>query len=137
MTILLPDEKQPEVSSVYSDVNPRYGRSLNPELVFDVDAINSSLENIILTIPGERVFLPQFGCEIHSLLHELMNERTARDILSVVVSAVEKWEPRIVVDFARSRVTPITDERVYEVYLAYIVVGLDIESSFQLRVPAG
>lgn len=58
-------------------------------------AIRQSLYLIIFTVPGERVMRPDFGCEIHSLIFDPVNEETAIQARRFVEEAITRWEPRI------------------------------------------
>lgn len=107
--------------TIYSDVNPRYGQSENPELLIDIAAINSSIENILGTLRGERLFLPQFGSGLLQYLFEPMNEETSEDILVIITDSVELWEPRVRVIRSESFVEPLYDENQYNVNVVYEV----------------
>ena len=118
------------MTTIYSDVNADFGLSSRGELLLDINAINSSIENILSTVPGERVFLPEFGSNIWGLLFDPVNENTADTLLTLLTNAVERWENRVVVDVRKSRVIPNYDENSYEVYIAYIIVQLDQEGTY-------
>lgn len=63
-----------------------------------IDQIKSDLLILLLTNPGERVMLPTFGTPLRRLVFEPNDttlQMTARDM---IISAIEMWEPRIVVD---------------------------------------
>ena len=62
-----------------------------------VDQIKSDLLQLLLTNPGERVMLPEFGTPLRKLIFEPNDstlEFTAKQMIS---AAIAKWEPRIVV----------------------------------------
>ncbi len=67
-------------------------------------AIRQSIYIIVLTIPGERVMHPDFGCEIHSLVFDPVNDETAVVAERYVRDALLRWEPRINVQ--EVKVTP-------------------------------
>ncbi len=58
-------------------------------------AIRQSIYVIVYTVPGERVMRPEFGCEIHSLIFDPVNEETAVVAERYVRDALLRWEPRI------------------------------------------
>ncbi len=58
-------------------------------------AIRQSIYIIVYTIPGERVMHPDFGCEIHSLVFDPINDETAVVAERYVREALLRWEPRI------------------------------------------
>jgi phage baseplate assembly protein W len=54
----------------------------------------SNLQNLILTRKGERLQNPNFGCDIHNLLFEQINEETiGTKIESSILDAVGTWLP--------------------------------------------
>lgn len=57
--------------------------------------IEESIEIILGTAPGERVYRGTFGCEIHDLVFEPNNDDTAAKACRVVTTALTIWEPRI------------------------------------------
>ena len=64
------------------------------EQAFDViTQIKSNLINLILTRKGERVFQPDFGSDLHSLIFTQMDEEYDKNVKNAVASAVRKWMP--------------------------------------------
>ena len=59
--------------------------------------IKSDLLCLLLTNPGERVMLPEFGTPLKKLLFEQNDAPTRAKVKSVISAAIAKWEPRIVV----------------------------------------
>jgi phage baseplate assembly protein W len=57
-----------------------------------------SIRLIIGTAPGERPARPDFGCAIHELVFAPADAATAGQIAYQVRVALERWEPRIVLD---------------------------------------
>jgi len=54
----------------------------------------SNLQNLILTRKGERLQNPNFGCDIHNLLFEQINEETiGTKIEASILDAVGTWLP--------------------------------------------
>jgi hypothetical protein len=72
-------------------------------------AIRQSMYLIVMTVPGERVMRPDFGCEIHSLIFHPANEETAITAKRYVEEALHRWEPRIIL--REVVVTPGAHER--------------------------
>lgn len=57
--------------------------------------IKDSVKQILMTVPGERFWNPEFGCRAKLLLFEtatLTNKETMR---SLCYEALSRWEPRI------------------------------------------
>jgi phage baseplate assembly protein W len=57
--------------------------------------IVSSLEVLLSTAPGERVMLPQYGCNLDELLFENLNTRMKTLMADKVESAILYHEPRV------------------------------------------
>ena len=57
----------------------------------------SNLKNLILTIKGERVGQPEFGCDVHRIVFEPITETTGESIEEAVRDAVSIWLPHITV----------------------------------------
>jgi hypothetical protein len=68
------------------------------------DDVEQAIQIILLTEPGERPMLPDFGGGLRNFLFEPNAPATHRAIEKVVRSALIDWEPRIDID--RVEVTP-------------------------------
>lgn len=61
---------------------------------FDViTQVKSNLINLLLTYKGERVFQPDFGSNLHSLVFTQMDEEYDKNVKNAVASAVRQWMP--------------------------------------------
>ncbi|MCB1831395.1 MAG: GPW/gp25 family protein [Chromatiaceae bacterium] len=60
--------------------------------------IAESLKILLATRPGERVMQPNYGCGLHALLFDSVNERMISDIRETVERAILFFEPRIQLD---------------------------------------
>ncbi|NES86316.1 MAG: GPW/gp25 family protein [Moorea sp. SIO2B7] len=70
----------------------------NLKLTFDISNIEESIRIILGTKLGERVYRPDFGCRLDELVFAPMNTETLLLIRIYVQEALEKWEPRIILD---------------------------------------
>lgn len=122
------------ILSRYSDVNPRYSIKNGEILEVGLEAINGSIENILGTSFGERVFLPEFGSGVKSLLFENINEDTADRIMNALTDAIQKWEPRIEIQQDETYILPKIDENLYEINITYRLVDIDIVSQFHANI---
>jgi phage baseplate assembly protein W len=57
--------------------------------------IASSLEILLSTLPGERIMLPQYGCNLTELVFESLDTRMKTLMADKVESAILYHEPRI------------------------------------------
>lgn len=65
------------------------------ELISDEADIKQSLEIILSTQPGERLMLPNFGCELSQFLFEEIQQEVITSIKGIVTDALLYHEPRI------------------------------------------
>jgi len=57
----------------------------------------SNLQNLLLTIPGERVSQPEFGSSLHHVLFEQMDSDLKSSIEDSINEAVEMWLPYVTI----------------------------------------
>jgi len=62
-----------------------------------VDQIKSDLLQLLLTNPGERVMMPNFGTPLRSLFFEPNDIALTTTAKQMISSSILMWEPRIVV----------------------------------------
>ena len=107
---------------IYSDVN-QYTPT-KQALAEDISSIYQSLGNILSTPTNTRLFLPEFGSNLENLLFELMSPETEASIYDSIIIAIQRWEPRVTIDYAQSSVVPVYEEYKYEVRLTFTINGL-------------
>ena len=88
------------ITSIYSDVNIELNQQTDGDVEknIELDAIHNSLANILSTRKGSRRMLPQFGTNLELLLFEPMDSLTSKKIGTTILSGIEAWEDRIVID---------------------------------------
>jgi phage baseplate assembly protein W len=57
-----------------------------------------NLRNLLLTMKGERLGHPEFGCDIHTLLFENMDTDINDIVEEMIKEAVDTWLPYILID---------------------------------------
>jgi phage baseplate assembly protein W len=107
--------------AIWSDTN-QFSPSDVP-LATDIDAIYASIENILSTSQGQRVFKPWLGAGIEKYLFELMDEQTAFAIEHEVIRAIEQWEPRVTLLPQLTSIVPDYENLIYNVKLVFQIVG--------------
>jgi hypothetical protein len=117
---------------LYSDLNPSIGESVDGDILYDVDAINASIENILGTRIGERWFYPEFGSYVHSILFEPMTSQTEMLLRTELIAAIKQWEPRVSV--LSVRVNPQPDQKIYEVEITWKYRALDQTHNIALNL---
>lgn len=109
---------------IYSEVHGKFAKDANGDVqkLYNADCINHSIRAIIKTRPGERVMLPEFGCNLDWLLFEPVDEDTAAKLGYEITNAIGRWEDRCVI--VNIRVIPYPDKSSYDVSLDYHLVNL-------------
>ena len=100
----------------YSDVNRQ--DFFVEEKIYDLESIYQSLDSILNTEKGERLFLPEFGVELEKFLFNLMDWKNRILLFEEVYGAITKWEPRVEIDFQKSGV--VEDPLDHTVYLVLV-----------------
>lgn len=82
---------------------------------YDEDCIRTSLLNLFNTKPGQRFLFPKYGLPLYQFLFEMITDENAQIIGEAIVSAVNRFEPRVVVK--QCKVTPKPDDNEYNIFL--------------------
>lgn len=83
---------------LYTDIDPSF--TIHPVYndilpIVDLDAIKSSIRNLVLTNHHDRPFQPQLGSGIRSLLFENANPFTAFALKDAIENLIKNYEPRV------------------------------------------
>lgn len=82
--------------------------------------ILEAIRIIIMTRKGERVMRPDFGCEIHDHLFDVIDYTMLKQMELKVLNALIYWEPRITEVEVEAAVNPEQDNLV-DIHIAYVV----------------
>lgn len=63
----------------------------------DVDQIKADILQLLLTNPGERVMMPQFGTPLRTLVFEQNDAALELTATNMIATAIKNWEPRVVI----------------------------------------
>ena len=85
------------------------------------NSVKRSVRNLILTEPGERLFQPDIGCKIRSLLFENMNSVTALQLQNTIEETIKLHEKRARI--ISVEVIPNEDTHAYDVYIIFEVIN--------------
>ena len=80
----------PRLPLVYNSTDGPY--QLNKVLT---DAMRQNLKMLILTAPGERIMIPEFGVGLHRYLFEQMTSSTFSTVSQKINEQVERYIPAI------------------------------------------
>jgi len=62
-----------------------------------VEQVKSDLLSLLLTNPGERVMLPDFGTPLRTLMFEPNDAIIEEQAREMIINSINLWEPRIAV----------------------------------------
>jgi phage baseplate assembly protein W len=88
-------------------------------------AIARSVQNLVLTVRGEKFFAPNFGCSVNRLLFENIDLFAASSLRDEITNVIKLNEPRV--DLKEVLVVPNPDENLMEVTIKYYIVGIDAQ----------
>ena len=69
---------------------------------------------LLLTSPGERIFLPDFGTPLKDLIFDPNDSTIADRAKTMISNSISQWEPRIIVD--QINVTTTVDRSILSPY---------------------
>ncbi len=94
-----------------------------------LDQIKSDLLILLLTNPGERVMLPNFGTPLNKLLFEPNDTIIVQQARQMVVESINLWEPRVGVK--QIQVFSGTDQSVADTLPATPPTGAGMTGGFE------
>jgi hypothetical protein len=75
---------------------PEFGREVKAVKMLEDEAdIKSSLEILLSTRPGERIMVPNYGCNLDELLFKPLNLTLKTVVVDLIKTAILYHEPRI------------------------------------------
>ena len=87
------------------------------------DNVRQSVAIILRTRPGERVLMPEFGCNLEHYLFEPNTIATLRLIQEEVKRALSKWEPRIQLDDVRVDSSVLNTRVMVDITIFYTLIA--------------
>lgn len=77
---------------------PRFARDGRTGMAEGEQDIRESLTILLSTRQGERVMHPLFGCNLHALVFEHVNQTVVTEIRQTILRAIARCEPRVEVE---------------------------------------
>ena len=96
----------------------------------DIDAVKTSIKNLILTNYDERPFQPKLGSNLRNFLFEPANRLTRVAITESIKSVIAQYEPRV--DSVVVNVKDDSDRNRYHVQLSFRIINIDTEADFSI-----
>ena len=117
-------ETKPTQNKIYRDLYLNFTAHPNTKKLVTLTedtAIVRALKNLLFTNHYERPFHPEIGTNLRAMLFENILPATARTIKSIIVEAIENFEPRV--RLVEVFVSAVPDENRYEVQLEYFILN--------------
>ena len=68
---------------------------------YDINALNNSITNIIMTPRGSLPGKPRFGCDIHKLVFSHIDDITETVARNYIMNALSEFEDRIIINYIK------------------------------------
>ena len=123
--------------STYFGFNPPFLTSTQVmPLQTDERLIKNDILQLLLTVPGERAFRPDFGTDIKSTLFEPIDTISTDDIRDTIVQALDKFEPRVILNDIIVEAKP--DLNLINIVLnCSLTTSPNLQFTLELNLPAG
>ena len=115
------------VSRCFKDLSMTFqSNPLNDDLIGlkNENAIARSVRNIVMTVPGEKFFEPDFGSRVSKLLFENVDDITASQIREEIEYSIVNYEPRVKI--LSITVNPDNDNASFDAVIVYEIIGADV-----------
>ena len=112
------------IQKLYSDIDFTLAKRPGVNdiaLSYDSQAIIRSVRNILLTKKFEKLWNPDFGSNIDTLLFENISSVTASALEKEISVAIANYEPRV--NMKNVVVTPYADRNAYSVTLTFYIAN--------------
>jgi len=63
-----------------------------------IDQLKSNIKNLLLTVRGERMMQPEFGCGLYELLFEMNTDEFNQTAEDEIRTSLQRWLPIVTVD---------------------------------------
>lgn len=102
--------------------------------VTNIDSINQSIELILTTVPGERLFRPQFGSRFPLRIFDNFDNKLRSKIYNDLVVAIERWERRITLIKSEIKIQLEPNTHTVRIEIPYRINKTNIEGKFVKNV---
>lgn len=102
--------------------------------IVDEACIRQSLELILSTFFGERLFNPEYGSSLGRTLFENMSNAKGEKLIEEILSSIERYEDRILVDTQNVEFKFYSSTNVLEINLPYVIIKQKIVSFFSKKI---
>ena len=112
-------------AEIWSDLHQSLTKDSSGKLkkVINIEAVKTSIDNIMRTSKGERCMLRNFGSDLKSMLFENINDALTDIVSDEIKNAINIWDNRVIVN----SINFITnaDRNEVQVAIHFVVRGYD------------
>ncbi len=112
---------------------PRIGQDKRVAWSKGADNIRESIRIILLTEPGERLRLPEFGCGLKNFLFRPNIPSVHRLMQEEVTQSLSRWEPRIRLESVRVEKDQ-ADERSAIITIDYSLIATGAKEQLNMNI---
>ena len=100
----------------------------------DIDAINQSIESILMTTYGERIFNLGFGSSLSLQVFEIQDQKSGEKLLNEIANSIRQWDDRVII--IEDKMQLIIDQNSNSMFLSipYSVKNSNLKSIFQKKL---
>jgi phage baseplate assembly protein W len=102
--------------------------------VLDFEAINQSIEVIIGTGYGERIFNPSFGSVLPNLMFSQITKENGNALIDSLVASIKKWEDRIEIIESNIKLELLYDQNTIVITIPYVIKKNGLIGNFNKKV---
>lgn len=100
----------------------------------NIPLIESGIDQILNTLPGERRMLPEFGSRLRRLVFEPHDDILYLELGREVATAIARWEPRVILEDVRIRAVESNEHAVAVSIRYYLKTNRRVASTLSVRV---
>jgi phage baseplate assembly protein W len=93
----------------------------------DINAVKQSLKTLLFTQRGERLFQPDIGSPLYTLMFQLIDPITEETVRVGIENTIQSFEPRVILE--QVDIVPSPDENEYQITIFFSVVGIPTPAS--------
>lgn len=129
-------------------MSTREGVSVSLPLVYDgqdgpyrlnktlKETVVQNFKNLVLTSPGERIMLPDFGCGLRQMLFENMGPGLEEMVMSRITSQIQKYMPFVnLVDvvFSTMETNSTLGPNDLSIYITFNILPLNEQATIEIN----
>ena len=104
--------------------------------IYNEDVIYQSVESIIMTVFGERIFNTAIGSEAYSMIFKNLHAINGEKALDDINRSIRIWEPNVTVDEDDSKFIKDMSQHAIFVYIPYVINYTNVRTHYLTKLKA-